>query len=146
MEKFWQTTRLSDMSKAEWESLCDGCALCCLHKLEDEDTGEVYYTNVSCRELNENSCRCKHYLQRKTLVPECLVLTNDDIESFAWLPTTCAYRLVSEGKDLFAWHPLVSGDANSVHQAGVSVKGKIVQEENVHPDALEDHIITWVNT
>lgn len=146
MEKFWQTTRLSDMSKAEWESLCDGCALCCLHKLEDEDTGEVYYTNVSCRELNENSCRCKHYSQRKTLVPECLVLTNDDIESFAWLPTTCAYRLVSEGKDLFAWHPLVSGDANSVHQAGVSVKGKIVQEENVHPDALEDHIITWVNT
>jgi hypothetical protein len=142
---FWQTTALADMDRSQWESLCDGCARCCLHKLEDEDTGEVHYTAVVCQYL-DNGCRCTDYESRHTLVPDCVVLTPALAESFEWLPTTCAYRLLAEGKDLPAWHPLVSGDPDSVHAAGISVRGKTVSETFVHPADFESHIIKWVET
>lgn len=140
---FWETTALEDMSKAQWESLCDGCAKCCLHKLEDEDTGEVYYTKVSCQYLSDD-CQCQEYERRNELVPNCVWLQPQDLESFHWLPTTCAYRLIYEGKPLPEWHPLVSGDVNSVHSAGISVKGRTLNENFVHPDGMEEHIIHWV--
>ena len=141
---FWQEKSLEEMSRGEWESLCDGCARCCLHKLEDEDTGEVHYTSVVCRLLDESKCQCTHYKDRHELVPECVWLTPDTAHSFAWLPTTCAYRLLAEGKDLEWWHPLVSGDAATVIEAGISVQGRCVSEEFVHPDEFEEQVIHWV--
>ncbi|HKI74916.1 MAG TPA: YcgN family cysteine cluster protein [Pseudomonadales bacterium] len=143
-EPFWKTTALADMSREEWESLCDGCARCCLHKLEDVDTGEVHYTSVACRYLGDD-CRCGHYPRRHRLVPDCVVLTPRRVREFKWLPTTCAYRLLAEGKDLAWWHPLVSGDPDTVHSAGISVQGKTVDERYVHPDDYEARIIRWVN-
>lgn len=130
------------MTPKEWESLCDGCAKCCLHKLEDEDTGEVYYTNVACRLLDLNTCRCNNYAERIRLVPECLDLRQHDIAEFNWLPSTCAYRLVSEGEELPDWHPLVSGKSTTVAEAGVSIRSFAVAEL---PDLdLEDHVIEWL--
>lgn len=140
---FWESTALADMSKEQWESLCDGCAKCCLHKLEDEDSGEVYYTKVSCRYMS-NDCQCTEYQRRNELVPNCVWLRPEDVEDFFWLPSTCAYRLLHEGKPLPEWHPLISGDANSVHAAGVSIKGRSLSEEFVHPEGYEEHIIHWV--
>lgn len=141
-QPFWQTTPLTKMSQQQWESLCDGCGKCCLHKLEDEDTGEVFYTDVACRYLS-NDCRCQCYAQRAEKVAACLTLRPQDLQQVNWLPSTCAYRLIAEGKQLPAWHPLVSGDPNSVHKAGQSVKGRFVPEESVAPDDFEDHIVLW---
>ncbi|MEJ6671485.1 MAG: putative cysteine cluster protein YcgN (CxxCxxCC family) [Candidatus Azotimanducaceae bacterium] len=141
---FWETKKLNEMDRAEWESLCDGCARCCLHKLEDEDTEEVFYTDVVCRYLDQDACRCTEYQDRNRLVPNCVWLTPDDVEAFHWLPTTCAYRLVAEGKPLNDWHPLISGRAESVQEAGIAVTGRCVSEEFVHEEELEDRIIRWV--
>ena len=141
---FWETKKLNEMDRAEWESLCDGCARCCLHKLEDEDTEEVFYTDVVCRYLDQDACRCTEYQDRNRLVPNCVWLTPDDVEAFHWLPTTCAYRLVAEGKPLNDWHPLISGRAESVQEAGSAVTGRCVSEEFVHEEELEDRIIRWV--
>lgn len=143
MAPFWKTKALHEMTDAEWESLCDGCARCCLHKLEDADTGEVHYTAVVCRYLTDE-CRCSAYSERSRLVPDCVQLTPDRAHDFHWLPTTCAYRRLAEGKDLEWWHPLVSGRAESVHEAGISVQGKAISDEHVHPDAVEEHIIRWI--
>lgn len=141
--RFWETKALNEMTREEWESLCDGCAKCCLHKLEDEDTGDVYYTKVVCRYMDEQ-CRCTEYQRRNELVPNCVWLKPEDVEEFHWLPSTCAYRLVAENKPLPDWHPLISGNAQSVHRAGVSIKGRALSEEYVHPDGMEEHIIHWV--
>ena len=141
--RFWETKALNEMTREEWESLCDGCAKCCLHKLEDEDTGDIYYTKVVCRYMDEQ-CRCTEYQRRNELVPNCVWLKPEDVEEFHWLPSTCAYRLVAENKPLPDWHPLISGNAQSVHRAGVSIKGRALSEEYVHPDGMEEHIIHWV--
>ena len=140
--RFWEAKSLSEMSAEEWESLCDRCGKCCLHKLEDEDTGEVYVCNVACRLLDLESCRCRDYQHRKTLVPDCLVLTTDKIDEFHWLPSTCAYRLLAEGMPLAAWHPLVSGDPSSVHTAGIAICGRVIREDDA--DDLHQHITDWV--
>jgi uncharacterized protein len=141
---FWKTKTLEEMSSAEWESLCDGCARCCLEKLEDEDTGKIYFTHVSCRLLDAGLCACKDYPNRSAQVPDCVRLTPENVRTINWLPPSCGYRLVAEGRDLYWWHPLVSGDPNTVHEAGVSVRGRVRGTENEIPDAdLEDHIVQW---
>ncbi|PCH59945.1 MAG: hypothetical protein COC05_05700 [Gammaproteobacteria bacterium] len=143
-KQFWQSKTLNEMSQSEWESLCDGCGLCCLHKLEDEDTDDVYYTNVACKQLDLHQCRCKNYSQRSTLVPDCLSLTPENIEQFHWLPATCAYRLLAEDKPLAGWHPLLSGNPNSVHNAGVSVRDRVNSKADIPDHDLQQHIIHWV--
>ena len=127
-DEYWKRESLSEMSKEEWEGLCDGCALCCMHKVEDEDTGEVFYTDVACRLLDLDTCKCTDYANRAKIVAECFVLSPDEPGMFAWLPASCAYRLVANGQDLPDWHPLISGDPDTVHEAGISTKGKAVSE------------------
>ena len=145
---FWQGRALEDFSPSEWEQLCDGCAKCCLNKLEDTDsnTSTVVYTRVACRLLDSDQCRCTDYDKRLTLAPNCVQVTPAMARSSQWLPDTCAYRLVAQGRDLPAWHPLlsVSGDLSSTVKAGQSVAGRVLSEEYVHPDGLDEHIITWV--
>lgn len=140
--RFWERLPLKSLTPKEWEALCDGCGKCCLNKLEDEETGEVALTRVACRLLDGDSCRCGQYAIRKSLVPECIVLTPATIAKVAyWLPETCAYKLLWNGNPLPAWHPLLTGDPESVHAAGVSVQGWTVPEFEVDEDDWEDHII-----
>ncbi len=142
---FWQSTALSAMNQQQWESLCDNCGRCCLHKLEDDDTGEIYFTDVACRYLDAETCQCPHYDTRQALVPDCLSIKPDWGRKFNWLPNTCAYRLLSEGKDLPDWHPLVSGDGSSVHLAGISVRGRTFSDDEVSEQDFHTHVITWVD-
>ena len=138
---FLRTKRLAEMTGAEWESLCDGCGKCCLHKLEDIDTGEIAFTNVACRLLDLGSCRCGDYRNRKRMVADCIVLSPDKVADLSWLPASCAYRLIWQGEDLAWWHPLVSGDPETVHQAGISVRGRAVNERKAGD--LRNHVVDW---
>jgi uncharacterized protein len=138
---FWKTKTLEEMSHAEWESLCDGCGRCCLHKLRDEDTGALSFTEVACHLLDLHTCRCSDYKHRQIRVPDCVSLTAADVREIDWLPPTCAYRRLAEGKDLAWWHPLVSGDRTTVHKAGISARGRAISERNA--GTLEDHIVDW---
>jgi len=140
---FWETKTLAQMNRDEWESLCDGCGRCCLNKLEDIDSGEIHFTNIACRLFDEESCRCQNYPQRKQLVPECLVLDANSVRTSTALPGSCAYRRLAEGKLLAKWHPLISGNDESVHRAGISVRGKTLSETFVHIEQFEDYIVDW---
>lgn len=140
---FWETKSLDEMSKTEWESLCDGCARCCLNKLEDWETGEIFWTSVACTLLDDQSCRCKDYANRQKKVPDCVQLTPSEVRELSWLPATCAYRLVSEGHDLYWWHPLVSGDPDSVHEAGISTRSRTVSEDGMEPEDYEQYVVSW---
>lgn len=141
MSNFWQEKPLAALTQDEWESLCDGCAQCCLHKLEDEDTQKLYFTNVACHLLDHETCRCSRYKERSTLVPDCVQVTVKLASEANWLPKTCAYRLLAEGKDLPSWHPLLTGSAQSVHEAGMSVKDRAISEKYVHPDEIPYYIV-----
>ena len=142
MSRFWEEKAMSQMSRAEWESLCDGCGKCCVHKLEDEDTGELVATNVACRLLDRRSGQCSDYRHRRAYVPECVRLTTGNVRGIDWLPSTCAYRLRAAGDALPDWHYLVSGDRDAVHRAGESVRGWTVSEDEVGD--LEDHMVDRV--
>ncbi|WP_455202481.1 YcgN family cysteine cluster protein [Kaarinaea lacus] len=140
---FWESKSLADMTRQEWESLCDGCARCCLVKLEDEDDGSIHYTNVVCDLLDLETCRCTRYETRSKLVPECVVVTPDVLDQLHWMPSTCAYRLLWEGKPLPEWHPLVSGDPQSVHLAGISVRGRVYKQQEVDEAELPEYVVSW---
>jgi len=138
---FWQVKELSEMTGDEWESLCDGCAKCCLNKLEDVDSGDIAYTDVACRLLDLDTCRCTNYAERQKYVPDCIALKPKSVGEIKWLPSTCAYRLLADGGDLPDWHPLVTGDANSVVEAGISVMGRVISEREAGD--LEEHVVEW---
>ncbi|WP_461520624.1 YcgN family cysteine cluster protein [Porticoccus sp.] len=144
-ERFWEEKTLSELSPEQWELLCDGCGKCCLNKLEDEDSGEVFYTDVACQLLDLTDCRCSDYSNRLLQVPDCLRLTAVQIDSFNWLPATCAYRLLSDGQPLPSWHHLESGDRESIHRAGMSVSGRVISEQSVADEDLEERIVYWVD-
>lgn len=142
MQPFWQEKSLGEMSHEEWESLCDGCARCCLIKLEDEESGELCTTSVVCRYLEIEQCRCSVYGERSRLVPECLQVTRENIAGLYWMPHSCAYRLLAEGNPLPDWHPLVSGGSESIHEAGIAVSGYAISELALDEECdLEDYII-----
>ncbi len=141
-EVFWRSKSLEQMNPQEWESLCDGCALCCLHKVEDEDTNEVFYTTVVCHLLDFDNCRCTRYEDRCRLVPDCVKLRPEDVNEFHWLPPTCAYRLVHEGKDLPEWHPLISGRQESVIEENASVLSFYeVKDNEISEEDFVDYVI-----
>ena len=140
-EPFWRSRQLEDLSQTEWESLCDGCGRCCLNKIEDEDTGDIYLTRLACGLLNIGTCRCSDYANRQAKMPDCVQIDPEKVRSLTWLPKTCAYRLVGEGRDLLWWHPLVSGSPDTVHQAGISVRGLARSENGVKAEAYWRFII-----
>ena len=139
---FWQTVKLADMTAAQWEAVCDGCAKCCLVKLQDDSSGEIVFTDIVCNLLDQQSCRCAHYEERTKLVPDCVKLSKDNLDKIDFMPPSCAYRLLHEGKDLPQWHPLVSGRADSVVEAGMSVKGRVIAEMAFDGDS-EDRVVDW---
>ncbi len=138
---FWESKSLSEMTTEEWESLCDGCGRCCLHKIQTEHEHLVRYTRVSCRLLDVETCQCSNYWRRKELVPECITLDPDNLKEFTWLPNSCAYRRLAEKRGLAEWHPLISGSRETVHAAGISVSGMAISESHVHPDDFPSLII-----
>ncbi|WP_199500049.1 YcgN family cysteine cluster protein [Methylovirgula sp. 4M-Z18] len=143
-EPFWKRKTLEELNAKEWESLCDGCGRCCLVKLEDEDTGEVHFTNVACRLFDTETCRCADYKNRAKKVADCIRLTPQQVRTLSWLPPTCGYRLVAEGRDLPWWHPLVSGDPATVAEAGISAHGRVkAMEDDVPFEKLPKHIVQW---
>ncbi|WP_350333375.1 YcgN family cysteine cluster protein [Coralliovum pocilloporae] len=142
-EPFWKTKSLDDLTPVEWESLCDGCGRCCLNKLEDYDTGEIEWTNVACTLFNAETCRCNQYEVRQETVPDCIPLTPETVREITWLPPTCAYRLVRDGQDLYWWHHLLSGSRDTVHEAGISARGRVVSENDIPVEDFEDYLVTW---
>jgi uncharacterized protein len=141
---FWKRKTLEELTLAEWESLCDGCGRCCLVKLEDEDTGKIYFTDIACKLFDARSCRCADYAHRHKKVHDCIKLTPAKVRAMSWLPPSCAYRLVAEGRDLPWWHPLVSGSETSVHEAGVSVRGRVaLSEREIRLADYPGRIVAW---
>jgi len=143
MSRFWENKALHELSRTEWEALCDGCARCCMIKLED-DAGGVHHTALVCDLLDIESCRCTRYAERHALVKDCIELSVDLAESLKWLPKSCAYRRIAEGRGLAWWHPLISGSPETVHTANISVRGKVLPEGSVHEDEQTAHIVRWV--
>ncbi|MCO6058627.1 YcgN family cysteine cluster protein [Pseudomonas sp. MOB-449] len=141
VEPFWKRKTLDQLDQEEWESLCDGCGLCCLQKLEDEDDSSVYYTRIACKLLDLKTCRCTDYANRRQFVADCIQLTPAQADEFRWLPPTCGYRLVAEGKDLPPWHHLVCNDPEAVHKAGISQSGRMLSENSVAEDDWEEYLI-----
>jgi uncharacterized cysteine cluster protein YcgN (CxxCxxCC family) len=142
---FWKAKSLSEMTTDEWESLCDGCAKCCLHKLEEEDTGDIYFTSIACRLIDISTCRCTRYAERTQIIPDCVDLRTLETAQYHWLPSSCAYRLLHEGKDLPVWHPLLSKNPDSVETAGISIRQYARKESpNDDLDDLEDFILDWL--
>ncbi|MEE9309809.1 MAG: YcgN family cysteine cluster protein [Cocleimonas sp.] len=142
--EFWKQKSLTQMTRDEWESLCDHCGKCCLMKLEDEDDeGSIYYTNIVCELFDKNEGGCSDYANRDKLVATCLHLTQDNVEQVDWLPVSCAYRRILEGRDLAKWHHLVSGDKKTIHETGNSVLGRVVFEKDIDKNEIEEHIVTW---
>ena len=140
---FWKSKPLEDMTAAEWESLCDGCGKCCMAKLEDEDTGEIHWTSVGCRLFDAGACRCTDYANRLAAVPDCVGLTPANVRTIPWLPKSCAYRRIAEGRPLAWWHPLVSGRPETVHEAGISMRGRVTASEADlgEPDDYLEHLL-----
>jgi len=136
--------KLQRVGLRDWEQLCDGCARCCLHKIEFEDTGEIVYTSIACRYLDQHSCRCGVYDERTRLVPTCCRLSPDNLNDVYFMPETCAYRLLAQGQELAPWHPMMSGDPDTVHSAGISVRGRVVSESDVDSDDWPAYVIDWV--
>ena len=145
MTQFWQTKSLEQMNAEEWELLCDGCAKCCLVKLQDSDNDEIFYTNVSCELLDINSCRCGDYEGRHSIVDDCIKLDKENIHALSWLPASCSYRLIAVGKPLPEWHHLITGSRQTLHSYGASLQGRVISELDVDDDDIEDHIIQWVD-
>ncbi|MCL1143069.1 YcgN family cysteine cluster protein [Shewanella gaetbuli] len=139
--RFWETTALENMTAVQWESLCDGCGKCCLNKLIDDDTDELYYTNAACHLLDDNSCNCRRYIERFKFVPDCTVVSMDNLAELTWLPESCAYRRLYLGRGLPSWHPLITGSKDEMHRLGMSVQAKTVNEMKVR--YLEDNIVMW---
>ena len=143
---FWEVKTHEEMTREEWESLCDGCGRCCLVKLEDVDSGEIHFTDIGCKLLDAKTCRCRDYRRRRSRVADCVKLTPEAVRTLSWLPVTCAYRRIAEGRGLAWWHPLVSGTPETVHQAGVSVRGRVsASEEDTPSDDWLDRIVKWPN-
>lgn len=141
VRRFWETKTLSEMTTDEWEALCDGCGLCCLQKLEDDEDGSVYYTRIACKLLDLKTCQCQYYSNRRSYVPDCIQLTINDVDSFHWLPPTCAYRRLAEGDQLPEWHPLLTGDPDTTIKSGITMSGKMLSETKVSEDKWEDYLI-----
>lgn len=140
---WWEAVPLDQMSPGQWEALCDGCGRCCVNKLQDEDSSELVFTNVGCRLLDPQTCHCVDYAHRAERVVDCFALGPSDDAQWAWLPASCAYRRLAEGRPLAWWHPLVSGDSESVHRAGISVRQRVISETHVHPDQMLWHVVDW---
>jgi len=141
--RFWERKSLAEMNHAEWEAVCDGCGRCCLHKLEDADTGEVHYTDIACRLLDIGRCRCSNYAERNKHIPDCVQLSAEMLEHMTWLPESCGYRRLAEGRALAWWHPLISGVMKTVHQASVSIRGKAISETRINPADITRRLVDW---
>ena len=140
---WWDEKHLSEMSRSEWEQICDHCGKCCLHKLEDETDNTVYYTDIACYLVNKDSCYCGDYENRRTLVPECVQLSVDNLDQINWMPPSCSYRLLKQGQALPSWHHLITGDKESIHRCGKSIKARYVSETEVEEDEFEEHVVEW---
>lgn len=143
-QAFWEIKQLEEMTAYEWELLCDGCGKCCLNKIEDEETGVIYHTSVACKLFDSKTCQCQNYPNRRKIVSDCQQLTPKKVRSLPWLPSTCAYRLIADGKKLPPWHHLISGSRSTIHKQGESVRGRVISEGTIKVEALEDYVIDWI--